>query len=94
MHESMGVGMKNTALRWQRVKRAMRVEDQVYAERLSAMIAAHAGDRFTVFEDPLEAALFSVLIELMKEIDRKRLQHTVPAEWAHSSTTMECSDER
>ncbi|MDD1672017.1 MAG: hypothetical protein LUO82_03330 [Methanomicrobiales archaeon] len=92
MYESMGVGMKNTALRWQRVKRAMRMEDQVYAERLAAMIAAHARDRFTVFEDPLEAALFSVLIELMKEIDRKRDHHAVPGEWAGSGITPERSE--
>lgn len=92
MYESMGVGMKNTALRWQRVKQAMRVEDQVYAERLAVMIAAHARDRFTVFEDPLEAALFSVLIELMKEIDRKRDHHAVPGEWAGSGITLERSE--
>ena len=69
--ESLGIGMKNTALRWHRVKRAMKVEDQVYAEKLSAMIAQHAKEQFTAFEDPLEAALFAVLIELLKEIERK-----------------------
>ncbi len=64
--------MRNTAARWHRVKRAMKVEDQTYAEKLSGMIARHEKERFTVFEDPLEAAFFVVLIELLKEIDQKK----------------------
>jgi hypothetical protein len=82
--ESLGIGMKNTAMRWHRVKRAMKVEDQAYAEKLSEMIARHAKERFTVFEDPLEAALFAVLIELLKEIDRKRDRGAGLTEWMPS----------
>ncbi len=82
--ESLGIGMKNTALRWHRVKRAMKVEDQAYAEKLSEMIARHANERFTVFEDSLEAALFAVLVELLKEIDQKRDRRTGIAEWAQA----------
>ncbi len=83
--ESLGIGMRNTATRWHRVKRAMKVEDQAYAEKLSEMIARHEKERFTVFEDPLEAALFAVLIELLKEIDRKKERGTGIAEWLPSS---------
>jgi hypothetical protein len=83
--ESLGIGMKNTAMRWHRVKRAMKVEDQVYAEKLSEMIARHEKERLTVFEDPLEAALFAVLIELLKEIDRKRDRGAGLVEWMSSS---------
>jgi hypothetical protein len=83
--ESLGIGMRNTAMRWHRVKRAMKVEDQAYAEQLSEMIARHEKERLTVFEDPLEAALFTVLIEMLKEIDRKRNRGVGIAEWVPSS---------
>ena len=82
--ESLGIGMKNTAMRWHRVKRAMKIEDQAYADKLAEMIARHAKERFTAFEDPLEAALFSVLIELLKEIDRKRERGAGAVEWVPS----------
>jgi hypothetical protein len=48
------------------------------------MIARHEKERLTAFEDPLEAALFAVLIELLKEIDRKRDRGEGMAEWVHS----------
>jgi hypothetical protein len=83
--ESLGIGMRNTAMRWHRVKRAMKLEDQAYAEQLSEMIARHEKERLAVFEDPLEAALFAVLIEMLKEIDRKRDRRAGIAEWVPSS---------
>ncbi len=82
--ESLGIGMRNTAMRWHRVKRAMKLEDQTYAEKLSEMIARHETERFMVFEDPLEAALFAVLIELLKEIDQKKERRSGITEWLPS----------
>jgi hypothetical protein len=76
--------MKNTAIRWHRVKRAMKVEDQAYAEKLSEMIARHEKEHLAVFEDPLEAALFAILIELLKEIDRKKEGGTGIVDWVRS----------
>jgi hypothetical protein len=35
------------------------------------MIKRHSSEGFYAFDDPLEAAMFSVMIELMKELDRK-----------------------
>lgn len=82
MHtESLGIGMRNTAMRWHRVKRAMKLEDQTYAEKLSEMITRHEKERLAAFEDPLEAALFAVLIELLKEIDQKRQRRMGIVEW-------------
>ncbi len=72
-------------MRWHRVKRAMKLEDQAYADKLAEMIARHAKERFTAFEDPLEAAFFSILIELLKEIDRKKDKNTGLTEWVPSS---------
>jgi hypothetical protein len=33
----------------------------------------NTSDGFYAFDDPLEAALFSILIELMKELDEKNM---------------------
>lgn len=58
--------LHETADRWLRAARALPAEDRPYAECLSAMIRSHATDRMPVIRDPLEAAVFSLLIELVK----------------------------
>jgi hypothetical protein len=69
--ESIRLGVKNTSDRWMRARKAMRKEDQVYAERISEMAKKHASEGFYAFDDPLEAAVFSVLVEMLKEIERQ-----------------------
>ena len=59
--------MHQAADRWLRARRALPAADQPHAERLAEMIRAHATDRLRAIEDPLEAAMFSLLIELVKE---------------------------
>ena len=66
------MGVNAVAERWLRARRAMRREDQAYAEQLAAMAKRHASEGFYAFDDPLEAAVFSVLVELLKERDRGR----------------------
>jgi hypothetical protein len=53
--------------RWVRAKRALKAGDQKYADRLADMIRAHSGERIAPIRDPLEAAVFSLLVELVKE---------------------------
>jgi uncharacterized protein (DUF927 family) len=60
--------MQQTEERWRRVRRALKKEDQVYADRLAAMIHAHAEDRFPSISDPLEAVMLTLFIELQKQI--------------------------
>ena len=67
--ESVRMGVKELAGRWLRARRALRREDQVYAERLAEMAKRHASEGFYAFDDPLEAAVFSALIEILKELD-------------------------
>ena len=67
--ESVRMGVKELADRWFRARRALRREDQVHAERLAEMAKRHASEGFAAFDDPLEAAVFSVLIEILKELD-------------------------
>jgi hypothetical protein len=58
--------------RWVRAKRALKAGDQKYADRLADMIRAHSGDRIAPINDPLEAAIFSLLVELVKEEEHSR----------------------
>lgn len=69
--ESVRLGVKNTADRWMRVRKAMRQDDRIYAEKLAEMAKCHASEGFYAFDDPLEAAVFSVLVEILKEMDRR-----------------------
>ena len=64
--------IEKVADRWIHAQRALKAGDQVYAGRLSSMIRAHSHDRLCGIRDPLEAALFALLIELVKERDRKQ----------------------
>lgn len=53
--------------RWVRAKRALKAGDQGYADRLAGMIRVHSGDQIAAIKDPFEAAIFSLLVELVKE---------------------------
>jgi len=66
---SVRMGVKRIAERWERTAKAMRKEDRVYAVKLASLVKKHSSEVFYTFDDPLEAAVFSVLIELVKELD-------------------------
>jgi len=69
--ESVRMSVRETTERWARVKRALKREDQVYADRLIEMAKKHSSEGFYAFDDPLEAAMFSALVEMLKEMDRR-----------------------
>jgi hypothetical protein len=64
--ESTAIIMKNAVLRWKRARKALEKGEQPYADRLIAMIERHLDDRIPPFEDPLEAVVFVVLLEMEK----------------------------
>ena len=66
---SVRMGVKDLTGRWAKAARALREEDRVYAERVIDMAKRHSSEAFYAFDDPLEAAVFSVLIEILKEMD-------------------------
>lgn len=84
--ESIRLGVKNTAERWMKVRKAMRAGDQVYAQRLAEMAKKHSSEGFYAFDDPLEAALFSVLVELLKELEMRCEQGHACGNTGSSST--------
>jgi hypothetical protein len=68
--ESVKIGAKEVSARWLKASRALKKEDQIYGQRLAEMVKKHSSEAFYAFDDPLEAALFSVLVELMRELEK------------------------
>jgi len=70
--ESIRIGVKKTGMRWQRARQNLEREDRPYADRLTRMAEAHIARGASAFEDPLEAAVYSVFLEMLKELERKK----------------------
>ncbi|MCX6680949.1 MAG: hypothetical protein NTX42_11395 [Methanothrix sp.] len=70
--ESVRMGVKDVSARWLKASRALKKEDQVYGQRVAQMALKHSSEAFYALDDPLEAAVFSVLVELLKELERGR----------------------
>ncbi|RPJ53937.1 MAG: hypothetical protein EHJ95_01245 [Methanobacteriota archaeon] len=67
--ESVRMGVNGRSERWLRAGKALRPEDQRYARMLAEHAKRHASETFAAFDDPLEAALFSVLVEVLKALE-------------------------
>lgn len=57
------MGVRATAEHWRRLGRTVRDRDRAALGRLAGMAMAHASEGFYAFDEPLEAALVSVLVE-------------------------------
>jgi hypothetical protein len=44
-------------------------EDQVYVQKLAEMAMKRSSEAFYALDDPMEAAVFSMLVEMMREMD-------------------------
>ena len=64
--ESVRQGVKSIADRWARSTRVLKKEDQQYGENLVKLAKMHSSEAFIACDDPLEAAVFSVLVEIIK----------------------------
>jgi len=69
--ESIRMGVKDVSARWLKASKAPKKEDQVYGQRVADMAKKHSSEAFYALDDPLEAAVFSVLVELVKEMDKE-----------------------
>jgi hypothetical protein len=63
---SVRQGVNSTADRWARSARALKKEDQKYGERLVELAKTHSSEAFVSCDDPLEAVVFSALVEILK----------------------------
>ena len=68
--ESVRMGVKDVSARWLKASKALKKEDQIYGQRLADMARKHSSEAFYALDDPLEAAVFSVLVELIKDLDK------------------------
>ena len=73
--ESVRMGAGAVADRWLKAGRALKASDQKYAKRLAEMARAHSSEAFYALDDPLEAAVFSVLIEILREMEESDEDH-------------------
>ena len=64
--ESVRQGLKRIADRWARSSRVLKREDQQYSEILVELAKMHSSEAFIACDDPLEAAVFSILVEMIK----------------------------
>jgi hypothetical protein len=68
--ESVRQGVKSIADRWARSTRALKKEDQQYGEKLVKLAKMHSSEAFIACDDPLEAVVFSALVEMLKHQDQ------------------------
>jgi hypothetical protein len=71
--ESVRQGVKNIADHWTRSSRALKRGDQQYGEKLVELAKKHSSEAFIACDDPLEAAVFSALVETIKRQDQIEL---------------------
>ena len=64
--ESIRMGVKDVSARWLNTSKALKKEDRVYGEKLAEMARKHSSEAFYALDDPLEDAVFSVLVEILK----------------------------
>ncbi len=69
--ESIRMAVKDVAARWMKASKALKKEDQIYGQRVAEMAKKHSSETFYALDDLLEAAVFSVLVERMKESEDK-----------------------
>lgn len=66
---SVRMEVKKIAERWEKTSKVLKKEERLYAEKLAEMAMKHSSEAFYAFDDPLEAVVFSVFIEILKAID-------------------------
>jgi len=74
--ESVRMGVKDVSARWLKASRALKKEDQVYGQKAAEMARKHSSEAFYALDDPLEAAVFSALVELLREMENRREEST------------------
>ena len=69
--ESVRHGVKGPVDRWAGAARALIKEDKPYGERLVTLAKLHSSEAFYGCDDPLEAVVFSVLVEMLKQQEKQ-----------------------
>ncbi len=67
--ESVRMGVKDVSARWLNASNVLKKDDQIYGQMVAEMAKRHSSEAFYALDDPLEAAVFSVLVELVKKME-------------------------
>jgi len=70
--ESIRMGVKDVSARWLKASKALKKEDQVYGQKVAEMARKHSSEAFYALDDPLDAAVFSVLVEMVKDLSDQK----------------------
>ena len=68
--ESVRMGVKDVSARWMKASKALKKDDQIYGQMIAEMAKKHSSEAFYALDDPLEAAVFSVLVEMIRTRDK------------------------
>jgi hypothetical protein len=71
--KSIRMGVKDVSARWLKASKALKKEDQICGQKVAEMARKHFSEAFYALDNPLEAAVFSVLVELVKHMDEQAL---------------------
>ena len=66
----MRTAEKTVSVRRLKASKALKREDQIYGQMIAEMAMKHSGEAFYAPDDSMEAAAFSVLVKLEKELDQ------------------------
>jgi len=68
--ESIRMGVREVSARWLKASKALKKEDQIYGLKVAELARKHSSEAFYALDDPLEVAVFSVLVEIVKDMDK------------------------
>ena len=88
--ESVRMGVKDVSIRWLKASKVLKKKDQIYGQKVAEMTKKHSSEAFYALNDPLEAAVFSVLVEMLKEIDVANREKDIDLPTIHSRDLLFC----
>jgi hypothetical protein len=89
--ESIRQGVNDVSARWLKASRALKKRDQVHGQKLAELARKQSGEAFYALDDPLEAAAFSVLVELVKEVEKAHCENETVSPHHNSSSEQSVS---
>jgi len=74
---SIRQGINEIASRWAQSARWLKKDDQIYGQLLVQYTKTNASEAFDACQEPLEGAIFSALVEIIKKQERleERIDH-------------------
>ncbi len=61
------MAVKEVSTRWLKASKALKKEDQIYGQMIAEMAKKHSREAFYTLDEPLESAVFSVRVEVMRK---------------------------